>query len=141
MKINEVVAVVTGGASGIGETVAKYFAAQGAKVVIGDVVQEQIDRVVGEIKAAGGKAVGVKTDVTKDADVAALMDTAVTDIWRHQRCGALRGHHSRWRYDQHRQRNRQGQTRHGNRPVPRGHRGQPYRFIHYFAGGGAPHGG
>lgn len=80
MKLSEVVAVVTGGASGIGETVAKYFAANGAKVMIGDVVQESIDRVVGEIKAAGGAAAGLKTDVTKDADVAALMDAAVANF-------------------------------------------------------------
>ncbi|MEN6296744.1 MAG: SDR family NAD(P)-dependent oxidoreductase [Rectinema sp.] len=80
MKLKEVVAVVTGGASGIGETVAKYFASNGAKVVIGDVVQESIDRVVAEIKAAGGEVVGLKTDVTKDADVAALMDAAVSSF-------------------------------------------------------------
>jgi len=80
MKLKEVVAVVTGGASGIGETVAKYFASQGAKVMIGDVVQESIDRVVGEIKASGGAAAGLKTDVTKDPDVAALMDAAVANF-------------------------------------------------------------
>jgi len=78
MNLKDVVAVVTGGASGIGETVATYFASNGAKVVIGDVVQESIDRVVGDIRAVGGNVVGVKTDVTKDADVAALMDTAVS---------------------------------------------------------------
>jgi len=39
MNLKDVVAVVTGGASGIGETVATYFASNGAKVVIGDVVQ------------------------------------------------------------------------------------------------------
>jgi NAD(P)-dependent dehydrogenase (short-subunit alcohol dehydrogenase family) len=78
MNLKEAVAVVTGGASGIGETVATYFASNGAKVVIGDVVQESIDRVVGEIAAAGGKVVGLKTDVTKDTEVAALMDAAVS---------------------------------------------------------------
>jgi 3-oxoacyl-[acyl-carrier protein] reductase len=77
MEVKGSVAVVTGGASGIGEAVAKDLAKAGAKVVIGDVNQDNIDKVVGEIKSAGGEAVGVVGDVTKDADMAKLMDTAV----------------------------------------------------------------
>ncbi|THB66910.1 MAG: SDR family NAD(P)-dependent oxidoreductase [Spirochaetaceae bacterium] len=70
-------AVITGGASGIGEIVAKTFAANGAAVVIGDVDAAAIDRVVGEISRAGGKAAGLKTDVTNEEQVSALMDKAV----------------------------------------------------------------
>ncbi|OQB95105.1 MAG: Short-chain reductase protein NovJ [Spirochaetes bacterium ADurb.Bin110] len=77
MKLDEVVAVITGGASGIGEAVAKYLASHGAKIIIADVVQESIERVVKEIQAAGGAAAGLKTDVTKDAEVAGLMDFAI----------------------------------------------------------------
>lgn len=69
--------VVTGGASGIGEAAAKAFAAKGAAVFIGDVNRDEIQRVVREIAAAGGKAGGLVTDVTKDGEVAALMDGAV----------------------------------------------------------------
>ncbi|MBS1196419.1 MAG: family NAD(P)-dependent oxidoreductase [Proteobacteria bacterium] len=77
MEIKGLVAVITGGASGIGESVAKDMAKAGAKVVIGDLAQEAIDRVVGEIKAAGGQAAGVVANVTSEADMAKLMDTAV----------------------------------------------------------------
>ena len=77
MEIKGLVAVITGGASGIGESVAKDMAKAGAKVVIGDLGQEAIDRVVGEIKAAGGEAAGVVANVTSEADMAKLMDTAV----------------------------------------------------------------
>ena len=50
----------------------------GAKVVLGDMNQEGLDRVVSEIKAAGGEAIGVAGNVTKEEDVAALMDAAIS---------------------------------------------------------------
>lgn len=77
MDIKGLVVVITGGASGIGETVAKDFANAGAKVVIGDLVQAQIDRVVGEIRQAGGEASGVLANVTNEEDMANLMDVAI----------------------------------------------------------------
>lgn len=77
MEIKGLVAVITGGASGIGEAVAKDMAQAGAKVVIGDLNQQEIERVVGEIRAAGGEADGVFANVTSEADMAKLMDTAV----------------------------------------------------------------
>lgn len=80
MEIKGLVAVITGGASGIGESLAKDMAKAGAKVVIGDLGQDSIDRVVKEIKDAGGAAVGVVANVTKEEDMAKLMDTAVTSF-------------------------------------------------------------
>lgn len=77
MQVKGSVIVITGGASGIGETVAKDFAKGGAKVVLGDVNQAGLDRVVGEIQAAGGEAVGVAGSIAKEEDVAKLMDAAV----------------------------------------------------------------
>src|SRR5258706_9584268 len=59
------VAVVTGGGSGIGEAMAKAFAREGAKVVLVDVDRARMDRVAGEIAAAGGEAVAMVADVTK----------------------------------------------------------------------------
>ena len=77
MDIRYQVVVVTGGASGIGEAVSRYLASKGAKIVIGDVNQEGVDRVVTDIKATGAEAAGTIVNVTKDQDVSALMDFAV----------------------------------------------------------------
>lgn len=80
MEIKGAVAVITGGASGIGETVARYLAGLGASVVLGDMNQEGLDRVVGEIRQAGGNAAGRTLNVTDDADTAAFMDFAVKEF-------------------------------------------------------------
>lgn len=77
MNVKEQVFVITGGASGIGEAVARYVAAAGARVVIGDMNQEGVDRVVTEINGAGGKATGTTVDVTNEEDTAKLMDFAI----------------------------------------------------------------
>jgi 3-oxoacyl-[acyl-carrier protein] reductase len=77
MDIREAVVVVTGGASGIGEAVAKYLASAGAAVMIGDIATDGVARVVGEIQATGGRAAGMKVDVTQDAEVAALMEDTI----------------------------------------------------------------
>lgn len=77
MQVKGSVVVITGGGSGIGEIVAKDMAKDGAKVVLGDMNQAGLDRVSGEIQAAGGEAVGVVANVTKEEDVAKLMDTAM----------------------------------------------------------------
>ncbi|MBM3487976.1 MAG: SDR family oxidoreductase [Alphaproteobacteria bacterium] len=69
------VAIVTGAAQGIGATYAKSLAAEGAKIVATDVLDTAA--VVGVIKQAGGEAVGLKADVTSDADCAAMVAKAV----------------------------------------------------------------
>ncbi len=77
MQIDNVVAVITGGASGIGEAIAINLAKQGARIVLGDLNKDLLEQVVNKITDAGGKAVYQICNVTKDEDVAALMDKAV----------------------------------------------------------------
>lgn len=77
MELKGAVAVITGGASGIGESVAKSMASKGVKVVIGDMDSKNLERVSAEITAAGGQVASLKTNVTNEEDVANLMDLAI----------------------------------------------------------------
>ncbi len=76
------VALVTGGSSGIGRATALVFARKGAKVVVADVLTEGGEGTVSRIRDAGGEAIFVKTDVSKAADVMALVDDAVSTYGR-----------------------------------------------------------
>jgi len=77
MEIKGSVAVITGGGNGIGEAVAKYFVRNGAKVALVDMVQKNLDRVVGEIKAMGGEVIGVQANVSSEADTAKFYKAAI----------------------------------------------------------------
>jgi NAD(P)-dependent dehydrogenase (short-subunit alcohol dehydrogenase family) len=79
------VAVVTGGASGIGRSLVKELLASGAKVVIGDVEQAALDKVLAEFSAAGDVS-GLVVDVSDPASVEALA-SAVFE--RHGACHLL----------------------------------------------------
>lgn len=68
------VAVVTGGASGIGRALGERFAAEGMQVVLADVECDALDRAVAELASAGAEVVGVPTDVAQLAQVEALRD-------------------------------------------------------------------
>ena len=64
MKLKEKVVIITGAGSGIGAATAKLFGTHGATVVASDINLENAQKIVEEIKAAGGKASAIKTDVT-----------------------------------------------------------------------------
>jgi NAD(P)-dependent dehydrogenase (short-subunit alcohol dehydrogenase family) len=72
LDVRDKVAVITGGASGIGLGMARAFAGAGAKLVLADIEQAPLDRAVQELTGAGCAAVGVRTDVSKLVDVEAL---------------------------------------------------------------------
>ncbi len=74
-KLISKVAVVTGASKGIGASIAKHFAAEGAKVVVNYASsKEGADRVVNEITDKGGIAISVQADVSKEADVTRLFE-------------------------------------------------------------------
>src|SRR5882724_437828 len=81
-NITDKVVVITGASSGIGESTAKLLAERGAKVVLGARRSNRIDTVAQQISAAGGKAIGFATDVTKRAEVEALIQRAVDGFGR-----------------------------------------------------------
>ena len=71
------VALVTGAGSGLGRASAITFAREGARVVVGDVDVQSGQQTVKMIEEAGGQALFVKVDVTKEMEVKALIDKAV----------------------------------------------------------------
>ena len=70
------VAVVTGGAGGIGRALVEAFVAEGMKVVVADVEAGALDATVAELRAVGGDVLGVRTDVTDIDSVEALAAAA-----------------------------------------------------------------
>jgi len=72
MLLKDKVAIVTGGAKGMGKGIALKFAEEGAGVVLCDLDLEGAQSVAAEVKALGGKALAVKTDITNRVEVAAM---------------------------------------------------------------------
>jgi NAD(P)-dependent dehydrogenase (short-subunit alcohol dehydrogenase family) len=76
------VAIVTGGASGIGEAIGRIFAANECKVVLVDINAERLATVVDEIRADGGMCKGVIADVTEEDQVIKFFDDTVKEWGR-----------------------------------------------------------
>ncbi|MBU2009137.1 MAG: SDR family oxidoreductase [Chloroflexi bacterium] len=77
LEISGAVAVITGGGSGIGETVAKHWVKNGGKVVLADMAIEQLRRVEKDIGEMGGEVAVTACDVTREEDNHALARLAV----------------------------------------------------------------
>ena len=75
MRLENSVAVITGGASGIGRAICELFAEEGARVVIGDIDSEGGEETRRNIESANGEA--IETDVSREDDVADLVKTAL----------------------------------------------------------------
>jgi NAD(P)-dependent dehydrogenase (short-subunit alcohol dehydrogenase family) len=76
------VALVTGGASGIGRATAVAMAREGARVAVSDLSSDGIEATVALINAAGGQSVGIRGDVTEEADVANMVARTVAAFGR-----------------------------------------------------------
>lgn len=76
------VAIITGAASGIGRATSQIFAREGAKLVLADVQEDGGNQTVKMVKEAGGNAIFVKVDVSKWADVEAMVAKAVATYGR-----------------------------------------------------------
>ena len=68
MRLENKVALISGGARGIGAAVTRAFAREGAKIVIGDVLEDEGRRTAEEVTAAGGECCFVKLDVISEVD-------------------------------------------------------------------------
>ena len=74
--------LITGASSGIGEATARLLASQGAQVVLGARREERLQKLVGDINEAGGKALFRKLDVTSQEDTQAFVDFACEQLGR-----------------------------------------------------------
>ncbi|MBA7633116.1 putative oxidoreductase [subsurface metagenome] len=76
------VAIVTGGANGLGKAYCLRMAKEGAKVVVADILDKEAQAVVAEIKAAGGTALAIKADVTSEAATKNMAEETVKKFGR-----------------------------------------------------------
>ena len=82
MRLKDKVAIVTGGAHGMGEAEARLFATEGAKVILADILGSDTERVAADIRAGGGEATAAKIDVTSEVEWMELIAKAVATYGR-----------------------------------------------------------
>ena len=80
MKLKGKVAIVTGGANGIGRAIALRFAREGAHIVVVDTDPEQANEVVKEIEALKGKAIATQTDVRDSREVNQMVEAVLREF-------------------------------------------------------------
>jgi NAD(P)-dependent dehydrogenase (short-subunit alcohol dehydrogenase family) len=80
MLLKDKVALITGGANGIGRATARYFASEGAKVVIADLDQEGLEATCRDVVEAGGTVITVAGNVAIREEVQHMVDTALNEF-------------------------------------------------------------
>ena len=76
-RLNGKVAIITGGATGIGEAISKKFAREGAKVVVNGFPEDPVNLVVADILRDGGEATAFIADISSEANAMACIDSAI----------------------------------------------------------------
>ena len=82
MRLENKVAIVTGGANGIGQAICELFAEEGASVVVADIERDAGLQTVDRIEAGGGQAMMVEMDVSREADVEGMVRSVVSALGR-----------------------------------------------------------
>ena len=77
MELNQKVAIISGGGSGIGKGIALALGEAGCKVVICGRREKPLEKVVGLIEASGGEAIAIQADISKEQDVSRLVKSSV----------------------------------------------------------------
>src|ERR1700720_27863 len=80
MRLEDKVALITGAASGMGGSMARIFAREGAKVAVADVLDEEGKKIVDEITQANGAAMFRHLDVTSEAEWKAAVDATIAEF-------------------------------------------------------------
>ena len=78
MRLEQKVAVITGGSAGIGRAISELFSEEGAKVVVADINKKGGEETVKRISQSGGDAIFIPTDVSKEKEVEKLMNRAIS---------------------------------------------------------------
>ena len=82
MEIRDAVTVITGSGSGIGRALARAMAREGADIVIADLDLAAAESVAGEVRSAGRRALAVRCDVGREAEIATLVERTITEFGR-----------------------------------------------------------
>ena len=99
MRLKDKVAIVTGGAHGMGEAEARLFGAEGAKVVVADILEHEAEMVAADIRAGQQEAIAAKIDVTSESEWVGLIAKAAATYGKFDilvNNAGISGSRSRW---------------------------------------------